>query len=85
MVTEGAAELEEVGALDEVERGEGVAERMEAGPGGVDLLYERLEDAAAEVAGVERTAHLAGEGEGGRVLIGLGGEVGAQLRRERCR
>jgi hypothetical protein len=52
VVAEGAAQLEEVGALAEVERGEGMAERVEAGPGGVDLLYERLEDAAAEIAGL---------------------------------
>ena len=51
--------------MAEVERGEGVAERVEAGPGGVDLLYERLEDAAAEVARIERAARFAGEGEGG--------------------
>ena len=58
--------------MAEVERGEGVAERVEAGPGGAGLLCERLEDAAAEVAGVERAACFAGEGEGGRILIGLG-------------
>jgi len=28
--------------LAEVERGEGVAERVEAGPGNGELLYERL-------------------------------------------
>lgn len=85
MVAEGAAELEEVGALAEVQRGEGVAERVEARPGGADLPCERLEDAAAEVAGVEGAARLAGEGESGRVLIGLGGEVGSQSRHERRR
>jgi hypothetical protein len=71
--------------LAEVERGEGVAERVEAGPGGVDLIRERLEDAAAEVAWVERATCFAGESESGRILIGLGGEVGAQLCRERFR
>jgi len=85
VVAEGAAELEEVGALAEVQRGEGVAERVEARPGGADLPCERLEDAAAEVAGGEWAAGFAGEGKGGRVLIGLGGEVGAQLRREQRR
>jgi hypothetical protein len=52
MVAENAAQLEKVGALAEVERGEGGAELVKAGPGGADLLYERLEDAAAEVAGI---------------------------------
>jgi len=85
VVAEGAAQLEEVGALAEVERGEGVAERVETGPGGVDLLCQRLEDAAAEVAGVERGSGFAGEGKGGGALIGLGREVGAQLRHERRR
>lgn len=47
--------------------------------GGVDLPCERLEDAAAEVAGIERAACFAGEDEGDRILIWLGGEVGAQL------
>ena len=55
--------------LAEVERGEGVAERVEAGPGRSDLLDQRLEDPAAEVVGVERAARFVGEGEGGRVLI----------------
>lgn len=55
------------------------------GPGSVDLLCERLEDAAAEVVGIERATSFAGEGEGGRVLIGLSGEVGSQLRRKRLR
>ena len=68
-----------------VERSEGVAERVEAGPVGVDLLCERLEDAAAEVAGVERAAYFVWEGKGGRVLIGLGSEMGAQLCDERRR
>jgi hypothetical protein len=58
---------------------------VEAGPGGVDLLYKRLEDAAAEVAEVERCSGFVGEGDGGGVLIGLGREVGAQLRHERRR
>jgi len=84
-MAEGATQLEEIGALAEVERGEGVAERVEAGPGRVNLLGERLEDAAAEVAGGERASHFAGEGEGGRVLIGLSDKVGAQPRRERRR
>lgn len=78
MVAEGAAQLGEVGALAEMEGGEDVAERMEARPGSACLLREELEDAAAEVAGVERASGFVGKGEGGRVLVGLGGEVGAQ-------
>jgi hypothetical protein len=72
VVTEGAAQLEEVGALAEVERGEGVAERVEAGPWSACLLCERLEDTATEVARVERASDFVGEGEGGRVPGGLG-------------
>jgi hypothetical protein len=60
VVAEGAAELEEIGALAEVQRGESVTERVEAGPEGVNLLSERLEDAAAEVAGVEWASCFAG-------------------------
>lgn len=85
VMAQGAAQLEQVGALAEVERGEGVAECVEACPGGVGLLSERLENAAAEIVGIERAACFAGEGEGGRALIGLSGEVGSQLRRERLR
>lgn len=77
MVAEGAAQLEEVGAAAEVEGGEGVAEGVEAGPGGASLLDEGLEDAGAEVAGVERGADVVGEEDRRGVLIGLGGEVGA--------
>lgn len=65
VVAEGAAQLKEVGALAEVERGEGVAEGVEARPGGTGLLGKRLEDAAAEIAGVERSSDFVWEGEGG--------------------
>jgi hypothetical protein len=64
---------------------EGVAERVKAGPGGADLLDERLEDAAAEVVRIERFAVFVEEGEGGGVFIGLGGEVSAKVRCERSR
>jgi hypothetical protein len=56
VVAEGAAEVEEVGALTEVHRGEGVAERMEAGPRGSRFAYERLEEARPQVARIERAA-----------------------------
>lgn len=56
VVAEGAAELEEVGAAPEMERGEGVAERVEAGPGRSCLSHERLEDARPQVGWVERGA-----------------------------
>jgi hypothetical protein len=85
VVAEGAAQLEEVGALGQVERGEGVAKRVEARPGSACPHCEQLQDAAAEVAGVERASGFAGEGEGGRVLVGLGGEVIAQAGDHGCR
>lgn len=47
VVAEGAAQLEEVGALGQVQRGEGVAERVEARPGSAGLRCEGLEGAAA--------------------------------------
>lgn len=56
MVAKGAAELEEVGAAPQVQRGKGVAERVEAGPGRSCLAHERLEDARPQVARVERSA-----------------------------
>lgn len=62
-----------------VEGGEGVAERMEARPRGASLLDEGLEDTGAEVAGVERGAGVVGKEDRRGVLIGLGGEVGAEV------
>lgn len=56
VVAEGAAELEEVGASPEMERGEGVAEGVEAGPGRSCLPHQRLEDARPQVGRVERGA-----------------------------
>lgn len=56
-----------------------------ASPGSVDLLHERLEDAAAEVVGIEGATALIGEGQGGGVLIGLRGQVGTQPRHQRGR
>jgi hypothetical protein len=84
-MTEGTAELEKVGALAEMDRGEGVAEGVEARPGGIDIPHERLEDAAAEVVGIERAAAFIGEGKGGGVLVGLRAQVDAQLRHQRGR
>ena len=55
-----------------------MAEGVEARPGGADLLDQRLEDAGAEVAGVDRGAGLVGEEERRGVLVGLGGEMGAE-------
>lgn len=49
MVAEGSAQLEEIGATPEMERGEGVAERVEAGPRRSCLPDERLEDARPQV------------------------------------
>jgi len=83
VVAEGAAELEEVGAALEMERGEGVAERVEAGPGRSCLPHERLEDARAQVGRVERGARFVREEDRRRVLVGRGGEVGAELRCQR--
>jgi hypothetical protein len=56
VVAEGAAELEEVGAAPEMERSEGMAERVEAGPGRSCLPHERLEDPWPQVGRVERRA-----------------------------
>lgn len=56
VVAEGAAQLEEVGAAPQVQRGEGVAERVEARPGRSSLPHERLEDARPQVRRVERGA-----------------------------
>ena len=56
MVAEGAAELEEVGAALEMQGGEGVAERVEAGPGCSRFPHQRLEDAGPQVGRIERTA-----------------------------
>lgn len=56
MVTEGTAELEKIGAAPKVQRGEGVAERVEAGPGRSCLPHERLEDTGPQVARIERGA-----------------------------
>lgn len=56
VVAEGAAELEEVGAALEMERGEGMPERVEAGPGSSCLPHERLEDARPQIGRVERGA-----------------------------
>lgn len=61
-----------------MEGGEGVAEGVEAGPGGAGLLDEGLEDTGPEVAGIERGAGVVGEEDRRRVLIGLGGEVAAE-------
>ena len=77
VVAERAAELEQVRALAEVEGGEGVAEGMEAGPGRVDLLDERLEHPPTEVVRLDHAAGLVREDERGRVVIGLLGEVDA--------
>lgn len=55
VVAEGSAELEEVRAPSEMERGEGMAERVEAGPGRSCFPHERLEDARPQVARVERS------------------------------
>ena len=71
VVAERAAELEQVRALAEVEGGEGVAEGVEASPGGVDLFDERLEDTAAEIVGVDHAAGLVREDKRGRVLVDL--------------
>ena len=62
-----------------------MAERVEASPGGVHLLCERLEDATAEVVGIEGATALIGEGQGGGVLIGLRGQVDTQPRHQRGR
>jgi hypothetical protein len=54
VVAEGPAELEKVGAAPEMERGKGMAERLEAGPGRSCLPHKRLEDAWPQVGRVER-------------------------------
>lgn len=78
VVTKGAAELEEVGAASEVERGEGMAERVEASPGRSCLPHERLENSRPQVGRVERSARFAGKEDRRRVLVGLAGEVGSE-------
>jgi len=78
-MAERAAQLEEVGASAQMERGEGVAERVEAGLGRSGLLDERLEDALAQVAGVDQAAGVVDEDQGRRVLIRLRRQVLLQL------
>lgn len=56
VMAEGAAQLEEVRASPQVQGGEGVAKRVEAGPRHSCLPHERLEDARPQIAGVERGA-----------------------------
>lgn len=80
VVAEGSADLEEVGAAPQVHRGEGMPEGVEAGPGRSCLPHERLEDARPQVGRVERCAWFVREEDRRRVLIGLGGEAGAELR-----
>jgi hypothetical protein len=55
-----------------------MTERVEARPGRVYLLDQRLELTAAQVAGLDRVAVPVGEHERRRVLIVQRGEIGAQ-------
>src|SRR5260221_8956016 len=78
VVAKRSAELEQVGSLAEMDRGERVAERVKARPGGVDLLHDRLEVPAEKVAVLQNVAVPVREGQRGLVLVLLRGEVGAQ-------
>src|SRR4051794_40304294 len=72
VMPEGTAELEQVGPFAQVDRGERVAERVKRCPGRAGLLYQGLEDPAAEVVGVDHLALDVGESRGGRVPVLLG-------------
>ena len=55
VMAERAAELEQVGPLAQVDRGEGVPERVEASPGRVHLLDDRLQAARHTRASLQKT------------------------------
>jgi len=84
-MAERATELEQVGPFAEMDRGEGVAKRVERRPRRAGLLDQGLEDATAQVVGADHLAGPIGKGGRGRVEIALRGEMAAEFVDERRR